>query len=98
LEARFYENECLKANWSKRQLQRQIGSLLYERTGLSIDKKAVIERARQQAAEAPADIAELIRDPYVLERGPAEARATPATHRKRPYRLGTAPPGSQALI
>jgi predicted nuclease of restriction endonuclease-like (RecB) superfamily len=63
----FYENECLKGNWSKRQLQRQIGSLLYERTGLSTDKHTVIEHARQQAAEAPADIASLIRDPYVLE-------------------------------
>ena len=31
----FYEIECLNGNWSKRQLQRQIGSLLYERTGLS---------------------------------------------------------------
>ena len=37
----FYENECLKGNWAVRQLQRQIGSLLYERTGLSTDKKAV---------------------------------------------------------
>src|SRR5206468_1316020 len=63
----FYENECVKGNWSKRQLQRQIGSLLYERTGLSTDKHAVIERARRQAAEAPVDIASLIRDPYVLE-------------------------------
>jgi predicted nuclease of restriction endonuclease-like (RecB) superfamily len=63
----FYENECLKGNWSVRQLQRQIGSLLYERTGLSTDKEAVIERARQQAGDAPADIASLIRDPYVLE-------------------------------
>jgi predicted nuclease of restriction endonuclease-like (RecB) superfamily len=63
----FYENECLKGNWSKRQLQRQIGSLLYERTGLSTDKAAVIERARQQAAEATNSIADLIRDPYVLE-------------------------------
>ena len=43
----FYENECLKGNWSKRQLQRQIGSLLYERTGLSTDKKAVIEKAKE---------------------------------------------------
>jgi len=63
----FYENECLKANWSVRQLQRQIGSLLYERTGLSTDKQAVIEHARQQALEAPEDIANLIRDPYILE-------------------------------
>jgi len=63
----FYENECLKGNWSVRQLQRQIGSLLYERTGLSTDKQAVIEHASQQAADAPAQIADLIRDPYVLE-------------------------------
>ncbi|MBU4305510.1 MAG: hypothetical protein KJ893_07830 [Candidatus Omnitrophica bacterium] len=63
----FYENECLKGNWSKRQLQRQIGSLLYERAGLSTDKKAVINAGRKQAAEAPQVIAGLIRDPYVLE-------------------------------
>jgi len=64
----FFENECLKGNWSVRQLRRQIESLLYERTGLSIDKRAVIARARRQASEAPAEsIAELIRDPYVLE-------------------------------
>jgi len=64
----FFENECLKGNWSVRQLRRQIESLLYERTGLSTDKRAVIERARRQASEAPAEsIAELIRDPYVLE-------------------------------
>jgi len=35
----FFENECLQANWSVRQLQRQIGSLLYERTGLSTNEK-----------------------------------------------------------
>lgn len=63
----FYENECLKGNWSKRQLQRQIGSLLYERTGLSTNKKAVIETGRKQATEAPQAIADIIRDPYVLE-------------------------------
>jgi hypothetical protein len=63
----FYENECLKGNWSKRQLQWQIDSLLYERTGLSTDKQTVIEAARQQAADAPGQIADLIRDPYVLE-------------------------------
>jgi predicted nuclease of restriction endonuclease-like (RecB) superfamily len=63
----FYENECLKGNWSKRQLQRQIGSLLYERTGLSTDKRAVIKSGREDAAKAPLTMAELIRDPYVLE-------------------------------
>ena len=47
----FFENQCLTARWSVRQLQRQIGSLLYERTGLSANKKAVIERARKQAPQ-----------------------------------------------
>jgi len=44
----FCENECLKCNWSVRQLQRQIGSHLYESTALSTGK---------QAAKAPAFIA-----------------------------------------
>jgi predicted nuclease of restriction endonuclease-like (RecB) superfamily len=61
----FYENELLKGHWSKRQLQRQIGSLLYERTGLSTHKKAVIERARKQ--EPQESIADVLRDPYILE-------------------------------
>ena len=63
----FYENECLKGNWSVRQLQRQIESLLYERTGLSTDKRAVIQAGREQTHDAPQTIADLIRDPYVLE-------------------------------
>ena len=61
----FYENECLQGHWSVRQLQRQIGSLLYERTGLSTNRKAVIERARKQ--ERQESIADLLRDPYILE-------------------------------
>jgi predicted nuclease of restriction endonuclease-like (RecB) superfamily len=65
LKRAFYENECLNGNWSKRQLQRQIGSLLYERTGLSKNKKAVVARARLQ--EPQQTIEDLIRDPYVLE-------------------------------
>ena len=65
LKRAFYENESLKGLWSVRQLQRQIGSLLYERTGLSKDKKAVVRRAHRQ--EKPTSLADLIRDPYVLE-------------------------------
>ncbi len=65
LKRAFYENECLKGNWSVRQLQRQIGSLLFERTGLSKNKAAVIARARTQ--EPQETIEDLIRDPYVLE-------------------------------
>jgi hypothetical protein len=32
----FYELECLKGNWSVKELKRQVGSLLYERTGTSL--------------------------------------------------------------
>jgi len=65
LKRAFYEAECLEGNWSIRQLQRQIGSLLYERTGLSTDKESVIGRASSQ--DLPPSIAALLRDPYVLE-------------------------------
>jgi hypothetical protein len=65
LKRAFYEAECLEGNWSIRQLQRQIGSLLYERTGLSTDKESVIGRASSQ--DLPPSIATLLRDPYVLE-------------------------------
>ena len=40
-------------------------ALLNERTGLSNDKKAVIERARKQ--EPQESIADMLRDPYILE-------------------------------
>lgn len=64
----FYENQCLMEQWSKRELQRQVESLLYERTGLSTNKKAVIEKARKQAGRSgPDSIAEIMRDPYILE-------------------------------
>lgn len=63
----FYEQECLRGAWSVRQLQRQIGSLLFERTGLSTDRRTIIAEARAQADEAPQRIVDLIRDPYVLE-------------------------------
>ena len=61
----FYENECLGGHWSVRQLQRQIESQLYERTGLSKNKKSIIRRARKQ--EAQETITDMLRDPYILE-------------------------------
>ena len=61
----FYENEIIVGHWSKRQLQRQVESMLYERTGLSTNRKAVIERARKQAPQQ--SIGDVLRDPYILE-------------------------------
>ncbi len=43
----FYEAECVKANWSTRELERQIASLLYERLALSRDKAGLLQLAEQ---------------------------------------------------
>lgn len=61
----FYLSECAKARWSTRELERQIGSLLYERLALSRDKEGVKTLAeRGQETFSPSD---LVKDPYVLE-------------------------------
>lgn len=64
LKRAFYEVECLKNNWSVRDLQRAMNSLLFERTGLSQDKKKVIEAHAGTTLPQPA---QLIRDPYILD-------------------------------
>ena len=61
----FYEIECIRGNWSVRELKRQITSLYYERSGLSKDKKRLAELT-QKGAEV-ADLKLAIRDPYVFE-------------------------------
>lgn len=62
---RFYEIECIRGNWSVRELRRQIASLYYERSGLSKDKAKL-----SAMAHATADTLQpshIIRDPYVFE-------------------------------
>jgi predicted nuclease of restriction endonuclease-like (RecB) superfamily len=61
----FYEVQSIRGSWSVRELKRQIASLLYERTGLSRDKDAVVALAH--ASANPATPAHIIRDPYVFE-------------------------------
>lgn len=61
----FYEVECIRGNWSVRELKRQINSLYYERSGLSTDKKKLSELAQQNAEQAKPNLA--IRDPYIFE-------------------------------
>lgn len=39
LEGTFHEIECIKGNWSVRELKRQTENLYYERSGLSKHKK-----------------------------------------------------------
>ena len=61
----FYEMECIKGDWSRRQLHRQIGSLLYERTGLSRNKESLL--AQVKGDHSPMNVADFIREPYVFE-------------------------------
>lgn len=61
----FYELECIKGTWSVKELKRQIGSLLYERTGLSGDKEKLLALTHHKAAIQ--NFPDLIRDPYIFE-------------------------------
>ncbi len=62
---RFYEVETLRGGWSVRELKRQIGSLYYQRCGLSTDKKALSRFAHENCEQQTP--AQIIRDPYVFE-------------------------------
>lgn len=61
----FYEVECIRGNWSVRELKRQIGSLYYERSGLSRNKKKLSEMVRK--CTQVDDPTMTVRDPYVFE-------------------------------
>jgi predicted nuclease of restriction endonuclease-like (RecB) superfamily len=61
----FYELECIKGNWSVRELKRQINSLYFERSGLSRDPAQLSKMAN--AASMQTDPVHSIRDPYVFE-------------------------------
>ena len=61
----FYEIEAIKNNWSARELDRQINSLLYERLALSRDKKGLMRLAmRGHEVQEPVDV---FKDPVVME-------------------------------
>lgn len=65
LKRRFYEIECLRGNWSVRELKRQIHSLYYERSGLSTDKNKLADYVLTQAEQFLPVLS--VRDPYVFE-------------------------------
>jgi len=65
LKRAFYEIECIRGNWSVRELRRQISTLYFERSGLSKDKEKLAALIRDRA-----EISEphhTVRDPYVFE-------------------------------
>jgi predicted nuclease of restriction endonuclease-like (RecB) superfamily len=61
----FYEIEAIQNNWSSRELERQINSLLYERLALSKDKRGLLKLATKgQQVQKPLDV---FKDPVVME-------------------------------
>lgn len=65
LQRAFYELECIRGNWSVRALKRQISSLYFERSGLSLDQDKLSALAHTAAEKAEPRLA--IRDPYIFE-------------------------------
>lgn len=63
----FYEAEALRGGWSVRQLSRQINTQYYERTLLSRNKAAMLERGKQPQPEDTVTPQEELKDPFVLE-------------------------------
>lgn len=53
----FYEAEAMQGNWSVRELKRQIGSLYYERSGLSENKQKLSKLAHEGAEQSSGLIA-----------------------------------------
>ncbi|MDE6341025.1 MAG: PDDEXK nuclease domain-containing protein [Muribaculaceae bacterium] len=61
----YYELEAVNNNWTARELERQIHSMLYERLLLSSDKEAVLAVARRE--RIPQSPQEIVKDPMILE-------------------------------
>lgn len=63
----WYMNETIEQGWSARALDRQIGTLYYERLLTSKEKQPVIDEATEKTtplAESPKDY---LRDPYIFD-------------------------------
>ena len=61
----YYELEAVNNGWTKRELERQINSLLWERLLLSNDKESVLAVARKE--RMPESPREIVKDPMILE-------------------------------
>jgi len=65
LKRRFYEMECIRGQWSVRELKRQIATLYFERSGLSKDKEKLAAIVQGGVETQSPSLS--IRDPYVFE-------------------------------
>lgn len=65
LKRHFYEIECIRGNWSVRELKRQIATLYFERAGLSKNKKKLAALTHKKAISNSPQLT--VRDPYIFE-------------------------------
>ena len=63
----WYVTEAAAQNWSARALDRQIGTLYFERLALSSDKAGVAAEANANIAALPPAPRQFVRDPVMLE-------------------------------
>lgn len=68
LQARdWYMREAAQQNWGVRALERQIGTLYYERLLASKDKSIVEQEAQEKTEPLQDDPKQYLRDPYILD-------------------------------
>jgi predicted nuclease of restriction endonuclease-like (RecB) superfamily len=65
LKRTFYETECINGVWSVRELQRQINTMYYERSGMSRKPELLSEQVQQLAEQL--SIREIIKSPFTFE-------------------------------
>lgn len=63
----FYETEALRSGWSVRQLDRQIATQFYERTALSHDKAAMLQKGGKPLPADAVTPEQEIKEPLILE-------------------------------
>ena len=62
----YYLKECAQANWTSRQLERQINSFYYERT-IAIQAGKIDEKTNEiSEIDAHKDPSYILKDPYIL--------------------------------
>lgn len=63
----WYMNEAADQHWNTRALERQMGTLYYERLLASKDRRPIRDEAAEKLAALPVSPREFIRDPVLLE-------------------------------
>ena len=61
----FYEQQCIKENWSVRELKRQKDTALFERVALSKNREEILALSKEGLRLE--SVQDVVRDPYVFE-------------------------------